>query len=387
MSEETEQKPITEPEIAESETKQSETATPPKKSPFGLYLFILILLGAGGSWIFWQNSPLVSQFKELWLSKSSSIMALVQQQPTEETLIAEEQGTEENITDEEPIAEPPHETPVPQTNLFEAIDSPVFESAPEIKLEHELSTTPDIQAKNLEELKISVQTSMQQMKNQIALLHENIKLMNEHQNKQAQQYVRAQLFAALQKASSPLSNSDDMKAAWKSISFMPLLSEDKKAAAEQAYADLQNMQSNKLQITEEISAWVASLAEQISPEKRADVAELIEEANPATPPTDSIATGIEWLKKQFVITKVTTNTPVYTGNDPYADIKRFINHLLDLQQLLNSGGDKQPQDLDIVFHQLAQHGIETSLTPEDFINLYETKQSWKDQAQAWMEQL
>jgi len=390
MSEETEQKPIAEPEPQQSETEPAtetapapetaqETAPAQKKSRFGLYLFILILLGSGGAWGFWQYSPLIPQLKEQWLNSNAFNFPFMQQEPTRSAMVEEEQ------LDEQPASEPVEEEPVQQNNPNETTDSYVFESGQEIKIEHELNAIAEVQGSNFEELQMVMQSSMQQMQKQIAQLQNNINAMHDQQNTQAQQYVKAQLFAALQKACSPLSNTDDIKAAWKSIGFMPLLSEDQRALAEQAYSDLQNMLSKKQQISEEISTWIATLSEKIDPDEAEEAVGLMDDVSLA--PTDSFASGLAWLKKQFVITKVSTISPMRIGSDPYADIKRLIKQLDDLQELLDSGDIELPEDLDNLFYQLAQHGIETSLSPQDLLSLYEINQSWKVQAQDWMEQL
>ena len=387
MSEESEQKPTIEAEATPTEVEKTPTAkTPKKKSRFPFYLF-LILLMAAGSWAFWNYSPFITSFKDQWLNKFNHTFA---NNPTEPTVAVDVPSIITPAPDQqEPVPEEVEQDEQP-VQIESITDSPTFE--PAITLEQVsaqvLAASNDLQAKNIEELRTAMQTSMQAMEEQVLLVQQNMRLMQEQQLKQAQQYVRAQLFTALQQAASTSTTLSSKQAAWKNISFMPLIHEEKRQFAEDAFRALKTVETDKLQATEEISTWISTLSAQMRPAEREVVAEVVAEDITTAPEPLSLDAIITWFKQQFMFSKVGEHT-VHLGHDPYVKIKQFIEQLDTLKTSLKAEflDDNIQAGLENIFHQLDQYGIETSLSVETILGFEDIQQSWIDEAHAWMEQL
>jgi len=350
---------------ASLDTNKASTPVQDKKSSFKLYVFLLLVLTVG-AWSFWTYSPIVSSFKEATLN----------------------QHLVETIAPVAPIAatsqQPSLTKQQPTVNLLE---SPTFEPTTAldqgITLEEDTMLNPQDQP--TQDL-AATSATLQELQQQISALNQDILMMQQQQVQYQQAQIRAQLFAMLRQAGSAQQTLDDNIVAWKSITFMPMISGDKKTFSQQAYATLHNLQ-NEIQYTQhEITTWIATLSSQLQPHEQAAVATMHSNIDPYQQTTDNTPISwLDWLQQQFKISKA--HHPVVISDDPYAKLKTLLVSLHHLQQNIQAEQWGKVGNLNTLFYQLEQYGIQTDLSTETIKSLGSIQHDWQTQAQIWMEQL
>jgi hypothetical protein len=349
-----------------------------KKRNTKLHIFLVLVLGAC-TWAFWTFAPLAQQLKVQWLSGLNQEHSIEHETSSPASLAAESVL----VSDEQPqVTNEPAQTPSTQPIEEEL----TFEPAPDLNLAIIQTTTADAVATIQVESLNDITAAMQQLQSQVNVMQQTINNMHTQQLQQATQQVQAQLFSILRKATAPQASLDDMAIAWKSISFMPLLSEDKRVFADGAFVALQDLQSDMQNASHEVSNLINSLAQQLQPRDLKEVAEAITtDLNPIQD-TDVFYSWLDWIKQQFMLSKVDQHA-VTISDDPYADIKSLMGSLDQLKQAINNAQWDDITNLNTLFYQLEQRGMETNITHEMIKQFKLTQQNWQQQAQVWLEQL
>jgi len=352
--------------IDEAEIINDDTSTPvqKKKSRLKLHFIFILLLGVG-TWAFWTYSPLAQQLKTQWFQ-------VFNQNPHANNELSVAIQAPEPVT---PEVEPEVEETSP--------DTPIFKPSPNLSLTLDTELTPEpVQTENTTELTVAVQ----ELQQQVIIMQQNMNNLHIQQQEQAKQYVRAQLFTILRQASSASSTLNDMATAWKSITFLPLISDDKRDLAQQSYDDLQVLLDEKEAATVAIDSLITKLASQLKPSDLAEVSETVDHLVDSYQNTDIFYSWWDWLKEQFVISKVDEHA-VTIAEDPYADLKQLMTDLYHVKQAILSDQWQSITNLNALFYQLEQRGLETTLTYETMSKFKQAKQIWQAQARTWMEQL
>ena len=340
--------------LAEDEAKETQ---PKKKSRLKFHVIMMLVLGVG-TWAFITYSPIVKQWQADWYDFTHQSRGDEVATPVAQPYIAPQPAYEEP----EPIA---------------VDETPIFEDAPELV---QVDPPAEIDAESLAGL-IDMLASLQ---DQLSAMQDNMGQMYAQQMQQSKQQVSAQLSTLLHKASSPNSNLEESATAWKSISLLPMLDEDRRLQAEQAWAELQGLAQDSQTMRDEVITHIQTLAEKLRPEALAEVVESVDVLTDAYANTDTFQTWMDWLKEQYKVSKVRQHA-VQLSEDPFAKLKDLINALDKLQQSLMQGA--ATVDIDTLVYQLEQYGISTSLSDDVIANMQQTQQAWREQAQAWMEQL
>ncbi|MDX8382394.1 MAG: hypothetical protein R8M14_09830 [Ghiorsea sp.] len=370
------------PQNKKEAAPQDAAAKPTKKSRLKLHLILLLLLGIA-TWVFWTWTPqgqnLKTQIKNLpWFAHPnipSNAPTHVQQSQTEDvsTVVPEEDITQmpedlpEDVTDKSVLA-----TPVAEVPLLEETPELIPVAAPTNTAGKETLT--------------ALTDLVDQLNHQMASLQDNISQMYEQQAQHNKQQVKAQVFTALQQATSPNSSIEGAATAWKSIALLPMLDESRRAEANQAWHELNGLSNDAQALSQDIVSEILSLADKLHPDDLADVADTVENLVDSYANTDAWITWLDWLEKQFKFTKVDTHA-VVISDDPYADIKQLINQLDQLKHALVSGQWESLPDVDAIIHQLDQHGVSTTMSAETIQQMQQAQQAWQTKAKAWMEQL
>jgi hypothetical protein len=355
-----------------------------KKRNFKLYFFLLLILG-GGTWVFWTFSPQAQQLRMQFQSYVS--------QPGEETNTA--QANTEEALETAPVSTPVEPTPEPvarqeTTPLFETDITSTEQEQEQDNTEQTTSSeqgaTTDFAANDPENNNPEIITSLQNLQQQVEDLTQAIASLQQQQLQWSQQQVRAQLFALLRQASSPQSNLEQRIVAWKSIGFLPLLSQDKRDIAEQAFTALQETQQHIQETETNIQSLIQALTSEIHPLALQDTSQ--DDTNVVDPyqQTDAFDSWLDWLKQQFVITKLDKHA-LELSDDPYADIKQLIAELKQLQTSIHQRNWEHIGRLTSLLYQLEQRGLEAEFSNESIANLQATIRQWQDEAKHWMAQL
>ncbi|MDX8388147.1 MAG: hypothetical protein R8M46_06390 [Ghiorsea sp.] len=354
--------------------QEEETNAPvqKKKRNFKLHFFLILVLGAG-TWAFWTYSPLAQQLKIEWLPSFNQEHGIEQAVVTHTSPVSQPIATyydEPAATAIEPsLKQEPTFEPVPDLNL--AVTQSINSDA-----------TPSLQVENLDD----ITSAIQQMQEQVNAMQLSISNMQAHQLQYAQQQVRSQLFNTLRRASSPQASLHDMAIAWKSIGFMPLLDDDKRAFAESAFVAIETLQNDIQNTSNEVTNLINTLAEQLQPQDLAEVAETMTTNIDPYQNADAFYSWLDWLKQQFIFSKIDEHAVTLT-DDPYADIKALMSALDTLKQTINTANWDGISNLNTLLYQLEQRGLETSISHQMIKTYKETQQSWQQQAKVWMEQL
>ncbi|MDQ7003217.1 MAG: hypothetical protein Q9N02_11125 [Ghiorsea sp.] len=383
----THQEPIIDADTVEETQDSSASAkedapsqgNPKKKSNLKFY-FVLILALVAGTWAFWTFSPEAKQlrlkFQTTFTQPTPEITAQPKPVPQRQTTQPNESSTKPNIAVPTTAITTTHQEPSP---LFEAdTQAPTPEtSTPQAQTQ----ATPSVEP-NTPEVTAAIQTLQQQVDD----LTQAIGSLQHQQQQWSQQQVRAQLFALLRQASSPQSNLDTMMIAWKSISFLPLLSQDKRDAAEQAATDLQETQQRITQAEIHIQSLINTLASQMNPKAIQDVTQDIGQTIDTPQQSDAFDSWLDWLKQQFVITKLDKHA-LELSDDPYAELKQLITELHQLKISIHQHNWGNIGSLKALLYQLEQRGLEAEFSHESIANLQADIRYWQDEAQTWMAQL
>jgi len=369
-------------EVEAAEPKQQgdeKNIKPKRKWRIKFHLFLIIVLGIG-TWAFWTFSPEAQQIRLKFKETVSSYQG-TSPTPEEEQPVAITQ-TEQTI---DPPITIPSESIHPDT---EEADAPLFDDIPSAD-----STPLDIASNTASQTEATtfaneseLLDSMQNLQQQVSALTQVVVNLQQQQQQWSQQQVRAQLFALLQKAASPKSSLDDKIIAWKSITLLPLLSQDKRSAANQAFLDLQNVQQRIQQTNDDISNLITTLA---APLQAKDLKEVAQEVGNVIDPyqqTDAFDSWLDWMKQQFTITKLDKHA-LDISDDPYAELKDLITTLHQLQQTIATHHWQNIGSLTALLYQLEQRGLEAPFSQESIAQLQRDINMWQQEAQTWMVQL
>ncbi len=364
---------VEEAQPSTSQSNEQDKVKTKKKSNFKFYFFLILIL-AIGTWAFWTFSPEAQQLRMQFESTFS--------QPSEEITPEPELET--------PQASAPIETtpaPVAQQETTPLFETDITNTDIEQTENTEQATSPeqglavDLKSNNPE-----IITSLQSLQQQVDDLTQAIASLQQQQLQWSQQQVRAQLFALLRQASSPQSSLEQMMIAWKSIGFLPLLSQNKRDIAEQAFTALQETQQNIQQTETNIQSLIQTLASEIHPAALKDMSQDVTNVIDPYQQTNAFDSWLDWLKQQFVITKLDKHA-LELSDDPYADLKQLITELNQLQTSIHQHNWDNIGSLTSLLYQLEQRGLEASFSNESIANLQADIRQWQDEAQTWMAQL
>ncbi len=344
----------------ENTSAQYHTEQPEKKSNFKFHFFLTLILGVA-TWAFMTYSPIAKQWKMDWYdythqSRGDEVTSPLTTQP---------------YTADEPVVE--------EAEPVVADDTPIFEDTPEL-------TQVDPPAVMSAESVSDITDMLTTLQAQLTTMQENMNQMYAQQIQQNQQQVSVQLSTLLHKAASPNSSIEDAATAWKSIQLLPMLDEDRRLQAEQAWQDLQGLNTDIQALSDDVIANLRSLAEKLRPEALAEMVETVDSLVDEYANTDTFNTWLDWLKDQFKLSKVNQHA-ITMQQDPYADIKALVLQLDQLNNSLLHGTWQNLPDLNSMNHQLEQYGLNPTLSPDMVEQLKQTQETWQQQAQAWMEQL
>jgi len=352
-------------------TKQSEEETPKKKSRLKFHLILMLILGVG-TWAFVTYSSTAESWKQAWYDFTH--------QPVTQPSQPQTQSFKPNMPN--PTAALVNEPVQTDETTLETIaeDMPFFTDA----VEPEPIAQPSvIDAESMTDISSLLEDVQQQM----LIMQENINQMFNQQFEQNKQRISAQMYALLAQASSANADISKAAAAWKSISLLPMLDEERRAQAEQAWLELKGLNQDTQTLRQEVVTHIQTLAEKLHPEALAEVAQDLETVSEANNIDQSAwMTWVDWLKTQFQLRKIEQYALDLT-QDPYADLKALISELDALATALQQGQWESLPDMESLAYQLEQYGISTSLSAELLDHIQQTQQAWKQQAKAWMEQL
>ena len=349
----------------------SEEETPKKKSKLKFHLILMLILGVG-TWAFITYSSTAESWKQAWYDFTH--------QPV--TQPSQPQSFQPNIDVPNPTSALVTEPIQADETTLETIteDTPIFTDAVEPE---PIIQPPVMDAESIAD----ISTLLEDMQQQILVMQENINQMFNQQFEQNKQRISAQMYTVLAQASSTKADISKAAAAWKSISLLPMLDEERRAQAEQAWLELKGLNQDTQTLRQEVITHIQTLAEKLHPEALAEVAQDLETV-PESSNIDQNAwvTWMDWLKTQFQLRKVEQHALELT-QDPYADLKALIGELDALAKALQQGQWESLPDIENLTYQLEQYGISTSLSAELLDHIQQTQQAWQQQAKAWMEQL
>jgi len=378
---------IEEEHTSTTQTDEKDNIKTKKKSNFKFYVFFILILGVG-TWAFWTLSPQAQQLRMQFASTFSQPSA---ETPPEPELSSAPQAAASTETTTAP-ADSQEASPLFQTDTATPEVS-LTSTEPEQTENPELTTKPEQTTPTEQNSSIALESSSPEMtaallslQQQIDDLTQVIGSLQQQQLQWSQQQVRAQLFALLRQASSPQSNLDQMMIAWKSISFLPLLSQDKRDTAEQAFHALQKTQQHIQQTETNIQNLIQTLASEIHPAALKDISQDVANVVDPYQQTDAFDSWLDWLKQQFIITKLDKHA-LELSDDPYADIKQLMTDLNQLKTSLNQHDWGNIGSLTALLYQLEQRGLEAGFSNESIANDQAEIRHWQDEAQAWMAQL
>ncbi len=348
----------TEPIIETETIHDTATVASEKKNHLKVFILLFLLL-ALAAWAFWTYSPLANQWRQQWLGNTHTEMKAIPQPTTPSQPVP--QAT----------LEKPQDMP-PQTPLFE----------PKTNVNPAAVPTEDTPVESVADLS----TILQQLQEQMFVLQHHINQMQTEQLALAQQQVRAQMFTLLQQAASVQNNLEQRASAWKSLSLLPLIDEQRRNIAKQAFDDLQGLNRDAITLNDEISDLLSALASQLQPKDLADVAKDMDNFVDPYTHVDTSSSWLDWLKAQFKISKVNQHALTISA-DPYADIKTLMTQLHQLQEKIKDGQWQNITAIDTLLYQLEQHGIQTSISADMIENMKQMQGLWRQEAQTWMEQL
>ncbi|WP_038247764.1 hypothetical protein [Ghiorsea bivora] len=364
-----------------SEPDEQNNVKTKKRNNSKFYFFLILILGVG-TWAFWIFSPEAQQLRMQFESTFSQPSAETNPEPELSSAPQAAASTEATTATADSQETSPlfqTDTATPEASLTptesEQTENPEQTEIPEQNLDIALeSNNPEMTAALL---------SLQQ---QVDDLTQVIGSLQQQQLQWSQQQVRAQLFALLRQASSPQSNLDQMMIAWKSIGFLPLLNQDKRDIAEQAFMGLQETQQRIQQTETNIQGLIQTLASEIHPAALQDISQDVANVVDPYQQTDAFDSWLVWLKQQFVITKLDKHA-LELSNDPYADLKQLIVELNQLKESIHQRNWSNIGSLTSLLYQLEQRGLEASFSNESITNLQASIRQWQDEAQTWMAQL
>ena len=337
-------------------------ASSTKKRSWKLYLGMTLLLGAS-AWYVWSFVPAVQSFKHHLLGSS--------------VVLPEEPASSGTTTPSMSHSPPVHAT----TPLFENKDV-----LPEVQVEvNQPVAAPDVALLPAGEAMAGgasqqMMFTIQAMQAQLGKLQQSMVAMQNQQVQHMQMQVRVHLFQLLAIASTAKKSTLDAAQAWKSIALLPMLTADKRAYAEQAFAALLLLQEDKLAVLHELEQLQLGLGMQLVEE---DVA--FTDAPKEVLPL-AASSWFERLAAQFHFSKVNPDSDrVAQALQASQDDVRSM--LRNARQALQGEHWSLLPDIDLLVHKLNQQGIETSLSAEVIADWQQGKQAWQAQAQAWMEQL
>ncbi len=376
-------------EASTQDTAEETKATPKKRINFKLHFMLTLILGVA-TWAFITYSPVAQQWQARWVAPlfapSSEAPLPDQAQASNEPAMEDAQAA--NVSD----AETYDSEPATDTNTVTS--SPIF--AEDALPQAEQATMPAMEetiTTDSPEATPATPQDMQDLANQVATLTANIQQLTQriealqHQQRTwAEQQVRAQLFALLQTAASAQSSLQDALTAWKSIGFLPLLHEEKRDTAKQAFTALQGVQQNMQNTLTEIQSLIRNLADSMHPKAVKEVAEEVGGVVDPYQQTDTWTSWLDWLKAQFVITKLDKHA-LELSDDPYADIKQLIVNLNALQQAIAEQRWQDIGSLTPLLYQLEQRGFEPGFSNESLRAMQDEIQHWQDEAKTWVNQL
>ncbi|MDQ6980360.1 MAG: hypothetical protein Q9M46_02670 [Ghiorsea sp.] len=373
-------------EIEPSKENTEESIKPKKKWRIKFHLFLMVVLGVG-TWIFWTFSPEAQQIRlkfEETVSSYQGVSPAREEPPVANTEQTEEPiGASISIPNENIDSSTLEETKSP---LFDASENsgntPVDVSNPVDSDNNMPPQTETITFANESELL----NTMQNLQKQVSGLTQVVINLQQQQQQWSQQQVRAQLFALLQKAASPKNSLGDKIIAWKGIELLPLLSQDKRNTANQAFLDLQDVQQRIQQTNDDISSLITTLA---APLQANDLKEVAQEVGNVIDPyqqSDAFDSWLDWMKQQFTITKLDKHA-LELSDDPYADLKQLITELNHLQTSIHQHNWGNIGSLTSLLYQLEQRGLEASFSQESIAQLQHDINIWQQEAQTWMVQL
>jgi len=366
--------------------EQSNVKTKSKKNNFKFYFFFILILSVG-TWAFWTFSPEAQQLRMQFASTFSQPNAETPPEPELSPAPQAAASTEATAT-----ADSPETSPLFQTDAT-TTETNLAQTEPEQTENPEPTPSPDQIEPAEQNSSIALESNDPEMtaallslQQQVDDLTQVIGSLQQQQLQWSQQQVRAQLFALLRQASSPQSNLDQMMIAWKSIGFLPLLNQDKRDIAEQAFMELQETQQRIQQIETNIQKLTQTLASEIHPAALQDISQNVANVVDPYQQTDAFASWLDWLKQQFVITKLDKHA-LELSDDPYADLKQLIVELNQLKESIHQRNWSNISSLTSLLYQLEQRGLEASFSNESIANLQASIRQWKDEAQTWMAQL
>ena len=373
---------VEEVEAAEPIQQSDEKNIKPKRKwRIKFHLFLIIVVGIG-TWAFWTFSPEAQQIRLKFEETVSSYQGTSPTPEDQPAAITQTEQTEQSI---EPSITIPSESIHPDA---EEPDAPLFDdtdSADSTPLDVASNTVSQTEATTFAN-EGELLDSMQNLQQQVSDLTQVVVNLQQQQQQWSQQQVRAQLFALLQKAASPKSSLDDKIIAWKSITLLPLLSQDKRNTANQAFLDLQDVQQRIQQTNDDISSLITTLA---APLQAKDLKEVAQEVGNVVAPyqqTDAFDSWLDWVKQQFTITKLDKHA-LDISDDPYAELKQLITTLNQLQQAITAHLWQNIGSLTALLYQLEQRGLEAPFSQESIAQLQRDINMWLQEAQTWMVQL
>ncbi|MDX8383272.1 MAG: hypothetical protein R8M45_04265 [Ghiorsea sp.] len=334
-------------------------ASSAKKSRWKLYLTLLLLVGTS-AWYVWTYVPAVQQFRHNLLG--NSVVVAVKSTPVDARTFLISPAT-------------------PNPPLFE--DKAIL---PEVQVEVDQPVAaPDVSALAAHgliqgDVSSQMMLDIQGLQGQLGKLQQRMVAMQNQQVQQLQMQVRVQLFQLLATASSANKSTHDVAVAWKSITLLPMLTDDKREYAAQAYAALLLLQEDKQVILYELEQLQIGLGMQLVE---------VDVASPQVPSeVQPVAAGSwsDWLAAQFHFSKVEQGSKSFAQalRASQADVRSMLRQA---RQALHGEQWRMVPDLGLLVHKLNQQGIETSLSVDMVEAWQQGKQDWQAQAQAWMEQL
>ncbi|MDQ6988769.1 MAG: hypothetical protein Q9M19_02725 [Mariprofundaceae bacterium] len=317
---------------------------------------VLILLLMSAMWAFWTYSPIVVGFKAQFLAVDSLPVVQSENEPVVSSVAVK--------------------TPIFAKDMRSL---PTFEVLTEKHTGLETTAAVELQKQNQDNQ--GIQDSLVALQQQVTQLNTQLNDLQHQQIQQTQMQVRGQLFAALVQAASAQSALKEMILAWKSITFMPLLNEEKRDFAREAVLSLQDIQQLMLAEQQEVTLLLQALTQALS----VDVLP-VSTSQPTKDTYQMVSkrTWMDWLSAQFQVSKV---QPSSSKEDPHRSSKQLIHHLQQYQYWIAQEQWQQHFTLAHLVYQLEQRGIETSLSSHDLPQAQIEIVAWQEQANVWMQAL
>jgi len=335
-----------------------------KKFHWRRHLILMVLIGSG-TWSFWTYSPLALQFKQSFWSIGIEENTLVS--PAQPNVLTPNQAN--------------HNTPQAPSNI---IDAPTFKPLPQATSLNTSAIKGSQNESALLHTELNIQQSLEQLQQQIKQLNDHLNGLHQQQAQQAQMQVRLQLFTALNRASSPNSSLNDSLLAWKSITLMPLLSEEKYQFAITAVAELQQLQQHIISEQQEVKLLINLLSQQLKPLEQPALTPSTTQIDPYQMPQTQ--TWLDWFQTQFKLSKVSAVVAEQEAH-PHAPLQQLIAALQQYQQQLQHEQWQVLPALKTTLYVLDQRGIDSTLSVETLQQAITGKALWKNHALLWLEAL